>query len=301
MHKPSLLSIGISLLLLSAGLAGGLIDATRPQKMDQLLVYGQGFMFGVREPDGWQGNTERAASLKVNILFYPEGHRGKLAEGIIRVGIYDKSDENTAMDLQADMDSYRRKYPGVRFEDFEAPHGLYTSFPKLFYVEGDFHEYVAYVNPGASFWYMFSVSLNTGTAPASENEMAAFREVTASLLAMGGQARPKPRQTGFEEALRSAEANLASPKGKKYDTAFAKKAGPRLVKELAACTKGVAEPDLATFTVLVRVSASGKAEEVLFDPVTPVVQCLRPFFLAASCPKPPGPSWWVKMEIAITP
>jgi hypothetical protein len=299
MKTPSRGSIGIGLILISMGLAAGPFPAARPQKMDQLLVYGQGFMFGVREPDGWHGDTERAASLKVNILFYPEGHRGKPPEGMIRVGIYDKKDENTAEDLRVDMDGHRRKTPGVRFEDFDAPHGLYASFPKLFFVEGDFHEYVAYVNPGKGFWYLFSVALSTGKRPASGEELDAFRAVTASLVAMGGRAKTAPGPSGFDEALRSAEANLDRKNGRKYDTAFARKAGPWLSKALAACTKGLPDADLAPFTVLIRVSASGKPEEVLVRPATKVALCLRPSFVSAQCPKPPGPAWWVKMGIAI--
>jgi hypothetical protein len=299
MVKPFLRPIGIGLVLISTGLVAGPVPAARLQKMDQLLVYGQGFMFGVREPAGWHGDTERAASLKVNILFYPEGHRGKSPEGMIRVGIYDKKDENTAEDLRVDMDGYRRKYPNVRFEDFEAPHGLYASFPKLVFVDGDFYEYVAYINPGMSFWYLFSVSLNTGKRQATGEELEAFRAVTASLVAMGGRAKAAPGPIGFDEALKSAEANLDQKNGRKYDTAFARKAGPWLSKALTACTKGLPDADLAPFTVLIRVSASGKPEEVLVKPPTKVALCLRPSFVSAAGPKPPAPSWWVKMDIAI--
>ncbi len=38
------------------------------QKMDNLIVYGHDFMFGVKEPEGWQGDTEQASSFKMNIL-----------------------------------------------------------------------------------------------------------------------------------------------------------------------------------------------------------------------------------------
>jgi hypothetical protein len=146
---------------------------------------------------------------------------------------------------------------------------------------------------------MFSVALSTGKKPASEDELKAFRAVTASLLAMAGSAKTGSGPASFDEALKAAEANLKQKKGRKYDVAFARNAGPWLAEALAACTKGLSDEDVASFTVLVRVSGSGKAEEVLVRPATKVALCLRPSFVSAACPKPPGPSWWVKMDISI--
>jgi hypothetical protein len=292
--------IGFSaILMMIAGLGFSFASPLQPQKLDQLIVFGQGFMFGVREPDGWFGDTERAARFKVNILFYPKGHRGKALEGMIRVGIFKKQDENTLVDLQTDMDGYKKRYSEVIFEDIDASHGLYTSFPKLFIVEGRIHEYVAYVNPGKSFWFLFSVALSTGKRRASDDELKAFREITASLLAMGGSARREARPSDFDTALKAAKANLGQKKGRKYDAAFARRAGPWLARALAACSRELPEQDLAPFIVLVRVSASGRPEEVLVRPATKVALCLRPSFASATFPKPPGPSWWVKMEIVI--
>jgi hypothetical protein len=299
--KKSFPSLGIALTALLISLAAGLQGPQQGPKMDRLTVYGNGFMFGVKEPGGWQGDTDRAARFHANILFYPAGRSLGRGEPLMRVGVYDKRDENTAADLEADMANYRKANADVRFEDLVAPHPEYATFPKLFVAEGRFYEYVAYVNPGTRFHYFFSVALSTGVRPATEAELAAFRTVTASLVAMGGDQAAAAKATDFDEALKAAESNLASKKGQRYDVDFARKAGPWLANKLAACTKDLSGPDLAPFTVLVRVSGSGKAEEVLMRPATKVALCLWPSFLAARCPKPPGPSWWVKMDIAIRP
>jgi hypothetical protein len=295
----SLLALGLGVVLVV--LSGGLRGSPPAQKMDRLIVYGNGFMFGVKEPDGWHGDTEGAARFQANILFYPAGRALGRDDPLIRVGIYDKKDENTAADLEADMTSYRKAHPDVRFEDLDAPHPQYATYPKLFAAQGRFYEYVVYVNPGKGFQYLFSVALSTGKRPATEAELEAFRTVTGSLLAMGEKQSAAPKVTDFDEALKAAETNLDSKKGKKYDIAFARKAAPWLVNKLAACTKGRPPQDLKPVTVLVRVSEAGKPEEVLVRPETKVALCLRPSFLAARCPKPPGPSWWVKMEITIAP
>ena len=40
------------------------------KNLDRLLVYGEGFIFGIKEPKGWQADTANASSVNANILFY---------------------------------------------------------------------------------------------------------------------------------------------------------------------------------------------------------------------------------------
>jgi hypothetical protein len=269
------------------------------QKMDSLMVFGDHFMFGVKEPEGWQGDTERASSFKMNILIYPRGHRLPDLHGVIRIRVNKKVDENTEQDLATDMAGYRKANPKVQFIDLEVTHPSYKCFPKLFSLDREFHEYVVYVNPGEQYWFMFSVTLSTGERLASDTELDTLRGVTASLSALGGKAPTVQGPTGFDAALRAADDNVKSKKGKKYDTAFGRKAAPWLTNALAACTQGLPDSELGPFTVLARVADSGKIEEVLIQPPTKVAVCLKPRFLAHDGPKPPGPSWWVKVDIAI--
>jgi hypothetical protein len=172
-------------------------------------------------------------------------------------------------------------------------------YPKLFFVEGDFYEYVVYVNPGPRFCYMFSVAMGTGKGPASDAQLDAFRTVTASLLALGGEGPVTREATDFEAALKKADDNIKSKEGQRYDVAFARKAGQWLSGALAKCIKGLPASDLGPFTVLICADESGKVQEVLVRPETKVALCLKPLFASKKAPKAPGPSWWVKMDIAI--
>jgi hypothetical protein len=273
------------------------------EKMDRLIVYGNRFMFGVREPEGWQGDTERASSFYMNILIYPREHRPPARpsdlDGVIRIRVNEKVNEYTEQDLAADMAGYSKRFPKVQFTDVEVSHPLYKCLPKLFSVEGQFYEYVVYVNPGEQFWYIFSLALSTGKKPASDSELDTLRMVTASLVALGGKGQAAQEVTSFDAALKAADENIKSKKGEKYDTAFARKAAPWLTNALAACIKGLPDSELGPFTVLARVAESGKVEEVLIQPQTKVAVCLKPHFVSCKGPKPPGPSWWVKVVIAI--
>jgi hypothetical protein len=269
------------------------------QPKDWLILYGDGFRFGVKEPAGWQGDWERASALKSNIIFYAKGHDLHSAYGVIRVRVNKKADENTGEDLTADMEGYRKRFPAIEFEDLDASHPLYPCFPKLFSLGGQFHEYVAYLNPGPEYWYMFSVAMNTGRNLATDSELGAFRTVVSSLLTLGDGVPSSQDVGGFDVALKAADDNLKSKKGERYDRDFARKAGPWLANAMARCTKGLPDSELGPFTILVRVGSSGTAEEVLVRPETKVASCLKPLFVAAKHPKPPGPSWWVKTDIAI--
>jgi hypothetical protein len=221
------------------------------------------------------------------------------AYGVIRVRINHKKNEDTGADLAADMEGYRKQFAAIIFQDLGASHPLYPCYPKLFCLEGKFHEYVAYLNPGKDYWYMFSVAMNTRDKIASESELLAFRTVVSSLLAMDAVGSSGQPPSDFNAALRTADDNLKSKEGERYDVTFARKAGPWLASALARCTRGLPNTDLGPFTILVRVGSSGKPEEVLVRPLTKVAQYLKPLFASAKHPKPPGPSWWVKMDVVI--
>jgi hypothetical protein len=250
------------------------------QKMDRLIVYGNDFMFGVREPEGWQGDNERPSSFQMNILIYPREHRPPDRvpdlDGVIRFGVNKKVDENTKQDLAADMAGYRKRFPKVQFTDIEVSHPA-----------------------NKRYWYMFSVAYASGKKPASSTDLNSLRMVIAPLVALGGKGQPSQEVTDFETALKAADDNVKSKSGEKYDTAFARKAAPWLSSALARCTQGLPDKELGPFTVLARVAESGMVEEVLIRPQTKVAACLKPDFVAHKGPKPPGPSWWVKVDIAI--
>jgi hypothetical protein len=287
-----------SLILLAVLICPWLPSQEQPK--DWLILHGDRFRFGVKEPAGWQGDWERASNLKSNIIFYQKGHDMTTAYGVIRVRINNKKNEDTGADLAVDMEGYRKQFAAIIFQDLEASHPLYPCYPKLFCLEGKFHEYVAYLNPGKDYWYMFSVAMNTRDKIATESELLAFRTVVSSLLAIDAAGSSGQPSSDFDAALRTADDNLKSKDGERYDVTFARKAaGSWLASALPRCTRGLPNADLGPFTVLVRVGSSGKPEEVLVRPLTKVAQCLKPLFASAKHPKPPGPSWWVKMDIAI--
>lgn len=149
--------------------------------MDTLLVDGEGFLFGVKEPAGWTGDTTNAAKLSCNVAFYRKGQSFERAPVVIRVTIFEKTDEDISRDMKSDMDGYRDRYPGVLFRNMQAFHKRYRVLSKLFYISGDFFEYVTYLNPGPKWHHSFSASMYTGKKSASQSDLSAFKEVIGSL------------------------------------------------------------------------------------------------------------------------
>ncbi len=151
------------------------------EKLDQLLVYGDGFIFSVKEPLGWRGDTENAEKFSANVVLHEAGKPKNSYTGLIRVSLNDKTDENIAEDMAADMREYRKQDPKVQFRELAINHPSYNSLAKVFYQSGEFYEYVAYVNPGPKRKFLFSVSMNTGKTEANEKELAAYKSTIQSL------------------------------------------------------------------------------------------------------------------------
>ena len=157
-------------------------SAASTEKTDRLLVYGENFAFGVKEPEGWRGDTgELANSYHVNIVFVPIGEAVD-AKGItIRVRVNSKVDENTIEDLKYDMAQYKKDYPKAQFGDLSISHPEYKTFAELVYVPRQFFEYVAYVNPGPRPKFTFSVAMSKKVTEATPDELKAFQTVLQSL------------------------------------------------------------------------------------------------------------------------
>ena len=100
-------------------------------------------------------------------------------------------------------------------------------------------------------------------------------------------------------ARETAESNAKTPAGRRYQTALESSLDSWLRKALEKCLKGVSKEDAVSFDVLVRISGTGEAEEVAFEPETSVGRCAERDFRDAKYPSPPQPSWWIKIPVEL--
>lgn len=103
--------------------------------------------------------------------------------------------------------------------------------------------------------------------------------------------------TGVEVARTEAETNAKSPAGKRYEGTLIGRIDEWLRPAVEKCAKQVAPEERISFDTLIRVGGDGKAEEVLFGPDTAVAKCIAPEFEDRTYPRPPEPSWWVKVQV----
>ena len=124
------------------------------------------------------------------------------------------------------------------------------------------------------------------------------RALPAAALAaiLAGGAAPASA-TGVEIARNEAENNAKSPAGKRYEGTLLGKVFEWLRPAVEKCAKDAPPEERISFDALIRVGADGKAEEVLFGPDTAIAKCAAPTFQDQTYPRPPEPSWWVKLEV----
>ena len=167
--------------------------ANEKAPLDSLMVYGEGFAFGVKEPKGWVGDIQNSSKFHANIIFYKKSKTAENAKALIRILVAGKADENTKADLEYDMEGYKSKYSKVKFKDIDISHPTYKTFPKLFFVPNTFFEYVVYINPGKGIPQLYSVSMNKQKEEATKEELEAFRNIVSSILMISKDIKIKTR------------------------------------------------------------------------------------------------------------
>ncbi len=151
--------------------------------MNGLMVYGDDFLFSVKEPGNWDSDIDKVARYYYsNIIFIPENKLSRAAHVNIRIRVNHKETIDPSEDMQTDMRGYKAKYPKVNFSDLAVSHPTYKICAKLFYIENDFYEYVVYVDPGPNVTKNFSVVMSKDSTPATPDEIKAFKEILESLF-----------------------------------------------------------------------------------------------------------------------
>src|SRR5207244_12769451 len=139
--------------------------ARAERQADRVIVHGDGFTFGVKEPTAWRADLGHAPRFGAHVLFYQTKHALRGGATLIMVRLSTSAANDAAQDLQSDMDDYRRRFGGVAFRDLAVSHPEYACVAKEFAVESLFHEYLTYVSPGRGRAGRLEAALHTGGAP----------------------------------------------------------------------------------------------------------------------------------------
>jgi hypothetical protein len=186
--KHLMAALGVAAALLTVPPAVGAEEAT-----DVVTVTTKEYVLTVHTPEGWQGDTEAAKKYQGAVVFTPKAASPDSAK--ILVSVHHKSDENTELRLQGEIAQYRKRYPHLELAELDVKHPQYATYGKLFSQPGDFYQYIAFLNPGQIYNYTLYAAMLKQKAPATPEELAAYKDILQSLkitLVSAKPAAPKP-------------------------------------------------------------------------------------------------------------
>src|SRR2546425_2180239 len=146
--------------------------ARAERQANRVIVHGDGFTFGVKEPPAWRADLGHAPRFGAHVLFYQTKHALRGGATLIMVRLSTSAANDAAQDLQSDMDDYRRRFGGVAFRDLPGSHPEYACGAKEVAVASLFHEDPTYVSPRRGRAERFAAALHTQAA-ASAAELEA--------------------------------------------------------------------------------------------------------------------------------
>ncbi|MDR3680668.1 MAG: hypothetical protein P4L41_11945 [Flavipsychrobacter sp.] len=154
--------------------------------LKNVVITGNGFIFALKEPAGWECNTKTAEQYQANAILYANEDSIKSGGALVQLAVFLKQDEFTDKDLEENISSYRNEYSNLKEADTDIKHPTYRSYGKLEYVPSDFYQYIVFINPGQQYKYGFSVAMNIYKRPATTEELDAFKEIVSTLKMIKG-------------------------------------------------------------------------------------------------------------------
>jgi hypothetical protein len=148
---------------------------TKEDSRPPLVIEKKGYIVAVRQPEGWQTNEEAAKKAQSSLAF------SNGADSTILVRTRPKLNENVTLHLESDKLSVKQQFPRVEFGPLEVKHPSYATFPQMLFQAGELYVYLAYLNPGAYYPESVAVTLSKKKSPATPEELAAYKEVLASV------------------------------------------------------------------------------------------------------------------------
>jgi hypothetical protein len=175
-------SIGIHAFLLT--LLAHMALATPQKDLDSVIVYGDGWAFAIREPKGWYVDIKSGSQDGLNAVVLPNGAAYGRADNWINAIVISKTDEDLSKDLSGDMNSYSKRFPGLKFEDYKPKTSSFSSIGKVYAHPSGIREYLVYLNPDRNAKVFILFTLVTQGKGVSKF-LTTYEELTGSFKWLG--------------------------------------------------------------------------------------------------------------------
>jgi len=105
----------------------------------------------------------------------------------------------------------------------------------------------------------------------------------------------------IEDALKSADENVKTPEGRKFDGEIGKTFAINYSTVVSDCLKRSGDPVLFPFDLALRLGKDGSVEQIYSSITSRVSLCLKPEVQKGRFPVPPQSSYWVKISLQPSP
>src|SRR5438067_12394823 len=95
--------------------------ARSERQADRVIVHGDGFAFGVKEPPAWRADLGHASRFGAHVLFYQTKHALRGGANLIMVRLRTTAANAAAQDLQRDIEATRPRIGGAVFSQPDVP------------------------------------------------------------------------------------------------------------------------------------------------------------------------------------
>jgi len=116
-------------------------------QMDQLLIYGNGWMFNVKEPKGWIGHTEDAYRYRVNIYFCLGKKSFDKSPVVMHISVNNKRGETLQQKMDSDVADYKKQHKKLELQEFPISEPAYKVLSKKYSYDDKTTDYVCFLDP----------------------------------------------------------------------------------------------------------------------------------------------------------
>ncbi|CAM1344857.1 hypothetical protein [Tenacibaculum amylolyticum] len=141
----------------------------------------EGFSYSFTKPQNWVLDSTNAANYLAHSAIFKSKVDYDNGGLIIQLLAYKKQDENTNEDLDYDVNSYKNRYKNLKEKEFKINHPNYRTYSTELYVEGNFYQYIVYINPGKEYKFGVSAALNINKNELDQKDLETFKEIIKSI------------------------------------------------------------------------------------------------------------------------
>ena len=157
-------------------------------QMDQLLIFGNGWMFNVKEPTGWTGHTEDAYQYHVNIYFCLGKKTFSKSQVVMHISVNSKRGETLQQKMDYDIAYYKKQHKKIELQEFPMGELAYEVLSKKYTYDEKTIDYVCFLDPDkdSPLYLVFVLNGPKEDSPKYEQD---FLSLIRSLSWLGGNVK----------------------------------------------------------------------------------------------------------------